>query len=58
LKAECVSIKAIVGCALDLSPQLVERVHKLYEELGREDVRAVQEWEDGERETADVETKK
>jgi plasma-membrane proton-efflux P-type ATPase len=28
-----------------VSPQLVERVHKLYEELGREDVRAVQELE-------------
>ena len=52
------SIKAIVGRPLDLSPQLVERVHKLYEGLGREDVRAVQESEDGERETADVETKK
>jgi hypothetical protein len=29
----------------DLTPQLVKRVHKLYEELGREDVRAVQELE-------------
>jgi len=29
----------------DLTPQLVKRVHKLYEELGSEDVRAVQEWE-------------
>jgi plasma-membrane proton-efflux P-type ATPase len=29
----------------DVSPQLVKRVHKLYEELGREDVRAVQELE-------------
>jgi len=28
-----------------VSPQLVERVHQLYEELGREDVRAVQELE-------------
>ena len=45
MKAECARIKAIVGCALDLSPQIVERVHKLYEELGREDVRAVQESE-------------
>jgi hypothetical protein len=27
----------------DVSPQLVNRVHKLYEQLGREDVRAVQE---------------
>ena len=29
----------------DVSPQLVKRVHKFYEELGREDVRAVQELE-------------
>jgi hypothetical protein len=31
--------------AVEVSPQLVNRVHKLYEELGREDVRAVQELE-------------
>jgi H+-transporting ATPase len=29
----------------DVSPQLVKRVHELYEELGREDVQAVQDWE-------------
>ena len=29
----------------DLTPQLVKRVHQLYEELGREKVRAVQELE-------------
>jgi H+-transporting ATPase len=29
----------------DVSPQLVRRVHKLYEELGRQDIQAVQEWE-------------
>jgi H+-transporting ATPase len=28
-----------------VTPRLVERVHDLYEELGREDVRAVQDWE-------------
>ena len=27
------------------TPQLVQRVHELYEELGREDVQAVQEWD-------------
>ncbi len=32
------------------NPQLVKRVHELYEELGREDVRAVQDWEKSERE--------
>ncbi|MGD0170184.1 MAG: hypothetical protein ABSE54_10735, partial [Smithella sp.] len=35
----------------DLTPQLVKRVHKLYEELGREDVKAVQDLENAERET-------
>jgi H+-transporting ATPase len=35
----------------DPTPQLVERVHKLYEELGREDVRTVQEWEKAEPKT-------
>jgi hypothetical protein len=29
----------------DLTPELVERVHELYEELGRQDVLAVQELE-------------
>jgi H+-transporting ATPase len=29
----------------DLTPQLVKRVHKLYEEPGGEDIRAVQELE-------------
>ncbi len=34
----------------DLTPQLVKRVHELYEELGRQEVRAVEEWEKAERE--------
>ena len=34
----------------DLTPQLVKRVHELYEELGREDIRAVQDWEKAEGE--------
>jgi HlyD family secretion protein len=29
----------------ELTPQIIKRVHELYEELGREQVRAVQEWE-------------
>ena len=29
----------------DPTPQLVKRVHELYEQLGREEVRAVQGWE-------------
>jgi H+-transporting ATPase len=35
----------------DVTPQLVKRVHELYEELGREDVQAVQDWEKAKRET-------
>ena len=35
----------------DVTPQLVKRVHELYEELGREEVQAVQDWERAERET-------
>jgi hypothetical protein len=42
----------------DLTPQLVERVHELYEELGRKDVQAVQELEKAERETPKVEPHK
>jgi H+-transporting ATPase len=34
----------------DLTPQLVERVHEMYEELGREEVEAVQDWEKADRE--------
>jgi H+-transporting ATPase len=29
----------------NVTPQLVKRVHELYEELGREDVQTVQDWE-------------
>ena len=34
----------------DLTPQLVKRVHELYEELGREEVRAVEKLEKSEQE--------
>ena len=34
----------------DLTPEIVKRVHELYEELGREDVREVQDWEKAQRE--------
>ena len=34
----------------DVSPQLVKRVHQLYEDLGRKDVQAVEELEKAERE--------
>jgi H+-transporting ATPase len=34
----------------DLTPQLVRRVHQLYEDLGRKDVQAVEEMEKAERE--------
>ena len=35
----------------DLTPQMVERVHALYEQLGREEVRAVEDLEKAESET-------
>jgi H+-transporting ATPase len=41
----------------DLTPQLVKRVHELYEELGREEVRAVQDWEKTEKNTGKDETR-
>jgi hypothetical protein len=41
-----------------VSPQLVTKVHKFYEQLGREDVRAVQEADEAEQKTPEKETKK
>jgi ABC-type glutathione transport system ATPase component len=41
----------------DLTPQLVKRVHELYEELGREQIRAVQAWETAVRQIRKDETK-
>ncbi len=40
-----------------VAPRVVQRVHELYEELGREDVRAVQALEDAQRESRKAETK-
>ena len=40
-----------------LTPEIVTRVHKLYEELGREEVKAVQEWEETQKETREAKTK-
>jgi hypothetical protein len=34
-----------VATSSDATPQLVKRVHQLYDALGREDVRAVQDWD-------------
>ncbi|MFZ0641223.1 MAG: plasma-membrane proton-efflux P-type ATPase [Candidatus Acidiferrales bacterium] len=42
----------------DLKLHIVKRVHELYEELGREDVREVEEWEKKERETREKEPHK
>ena len=44
--------------AVEVSPQLVKRVHEFYEQLGREDVRAVQESDQAKQKTPEVETKK
>jgi H+-transporting ATPase len=42
----------------DLNLHIVKRVHDLYEELGREDVREVEEWEKTERATREKEPHK
>jgi H+-transporting ATPase len=44
--------------AVEVSPQLVKRVHEFYEQLGREDVRAVEELDQAKQKTPEVETKK
>jgi H+-transporting ATPase len=50
--------EAKVKPSSDLTPGLVKRVHKLYEELGREDVRAVEDLEKAERESQKEEAHK
>ncbi len=42
--------------ANDSEPQTVQRVHKLYEELGREDVKEAQDWENAQKEKQEHET--
>ena len=42
----------------EVSPQLVKRVHEFYEQLGREDVRAVEESDQAKQKTPEAETKK
>jgi len=42
----------------DLTPQLVKRVHQLYEQLGREEVRGVEDLEKTEREVREHESHK
>jgi H+-transporting ATPase len=44
--------------AVEVSPQLVKKVHEFYEQLGREDVRAVEESDQAKQKTPEVETKK
>lgn len=39
----------------DLTPQIVKQVHELYEELGRQNIRAVEEWEKAQQETQKAE---
>jgi H+-transporting ATPase len=50
--------EAKVETPSEVSPQLAKRVHKLYEELGREDVRAVEELEQAERKIPEEEPHK
>lgn len=44
--------------AAEVSPQLVKKVHKFYGQLGREDVRAVQEADEAEQKIPEKKTKK
>ena len=44
--------------AAEVSPQLVKKVHNFYEQLGREDVRAVEESDQAKQNTPEVETEK
>jgi H+-transporting ATPase len=44
--------------AAEVSPQLVQRVHKFYEQLGREDVRAVEESDQAKQKTPEPAAKK
>jgi H+-transporting ATPase len=44
--------------AAEVSPQLVKKVHKFYEQLGQEDVRAVEELDQAKQKKPEVETKK
>jgi H+-transporting ATPase len=44
--------------AAEVSPQLVKKVHNFYEQLGREDVRAVEESDQAKQKTPEEETKK
>jgi H+-transporting ATPase len=44
--------------AAEVSPELVKKVHEFYEQLGREDVRAVEEADQARHKIPDVETKK
>ncbi|MGA7961169.1 MAG: plasma-membrane proton-efflux P-type ATPase [Candidatus Acidiferrales bacterium] len=42
--------------ATDLNLRIVKRVHEVYEQLGREDVREVEEWEKAQREKVEPKT--
>jgi H+-transporting ATPase len=42
----------------EVAPQLVKRVHELYEQLGREDVQTVQDWEKAEPKRQETESHK
>ena len=49
---------AAATTAPDVTPRTVTRVRQLYEQLGREDVRSVEEWEKAEREKRNDKPKK
>jgi H+-transporting ATPase len=43
-------LNAVAKTPVDLTPQIATRAYALYEQRGRQDGRAVQDWEQAERE--------
>jgi hypothetical protein len=42
-------LNAVVRKPVDVTPQIAKRAYELYEERGRQDGRAVQDWQQAER---------
>ena len=49
---------AVAETPVDLTPQIAKRANELYEQRGRKDGHAVQDWEEAERELRKVEAQK
>ena len=51
-------LNAVVRKPVDVTPQIAKRAYELYEERGRQDGRAVQDWGQAEQEIRKVEPHK